>query len=138
MTLLIGIFCIVLLSSGTIFAIADDWKGDKHPNHDLFWISIFSIVGSIVVALVNPRHSFPHDLLRNLVLSAAIYICIFPYAINIVMFRNHIISNPKFWDHLSPTAIPDKWALWKGSHWALRMSFLILLLGFAAYFYAVG
>lgn len=126
------ILLIILLLMPTVWALWDDRNGDVHPNNDLLMIGLLIVVFSIVVAAVDPLTTFRFDLIRCLVLSSALYITLFPYAVNYMMQRRGIYySRIKWYSHLSKTAWPDKLPLWSGTPWFVRMFVLFIILSIA-------
>lgn len=130
------IFAILLLISPTAYAVWEDRKGDKHPNKDLVLISVIVVLMALLTALINPRISFIIDSLRGASFAAGFFILFFAPAINIVLYKNGIISNRKWWNHLSLTAWPDSESWWSQTPWYGRLLFtgVAFYSGFVIYF----
>jgi hypothetical protein len=125
------IIALILLSLPLIIELYDDRNGEKHPSKDWFYRSFIAVVAAIAVASVWPKLGFWIDFLRGLVLSFGIFALFFPYLMNIILYRNGVITNHRWWSHLSTKAALDSWRLWGNSPWYVRL-FILLLTFFAA------
>lgn len=125
--MLLEIFSILILTTPTMYAVWEDRHGDKHPNHDLWYVVALMLLTSLCISAFNPKIGVIKDVLRGVSLSAGIYIFLFPYLVNIVLYRNKVISDKRWWDHLSTTAWPDRLPMWSGTPWYGRMFILFAL-----------
>lgn len=130
------LFCLFVLCAPTGWAVVDDTKGDVHPNHDLYVVVGLCVVSSLIVALIHPVTSFLFDFFKSFFLSGMIYVSLFPYMINIVLYRRGVIKDKKWYNHLSETAWPDKTTFWQATPWYGRMfsAFILLSLALNIYF----
>lgn len=127
---------ILILSSGLIYAILDDWNGDKHPNNDWISIGIVMLVSSVSVALFSEFRwpfdwgKFGIDIIRGLAMAIGLYVLIFNWAIVYIMVKRGVIQLPlgrKWYNHFSKKAIPDKWLFWNGLPWLPRFAILFFI-----------
>jgi archaellum biogenesis protein FlaJ (TadC family) len=126
-------FCILVLLFPVIWECWDDRDGDDHGGKNDDWIlrGLLMLVGSMIVFLIHPTKNF----FQALFLSFAMFTLIFPYAVNIVQYKRGVTHDPKWWDHLSKTAIPDKWDAWSGLHWSIRLILMLMFFGMAMTIY---
>lgn len=122
----IEILCILLLSSPMLVELYNDRNGDHHPNNDWMLRGLLMLVSALIVFFIHPHKNF----LQGLLLSFGIFLLFFPYLINIVHYQRKVIIDSRWWDHLSSTAIPDKWYWWSNTPWYGR--FFIMAAIFAA------
>jgi hypothetical protein len=135
--MLLTILLILLLTVPTLWALWDDRNGDKHPNHDLVMVTVLTFIVSTFTALINPLTIYWLDLLRGVVLAGAIYVSVFPYAVNYMLIKRGVINTRNKWyNHLSKTAWPDRTGWWQATPWFGRMFFaaVILLAALQCYF----
>jgi hypothetical protein len=125
------IFCILLLCLPTAWALYDDRNGDKHPNRDLYTVMVAVGVVGLFCALINRPTFYWLDFLRSICLSGAIYVSVFPYAVNYMLWRRGILNTKTWWNHLSKTAWPDRTSWWIGTPWYGRVFFALVILGAA-------
>jgi len=126
---------ILLFLIPTFMAVLMDKDGDKHPNYDLIVIGYFMLYHSFVTCFVI--HKYQYDLFIPATLhQIGLFIFVFPYLVNYVHFKRKVTSDPKWWDHLSKSAVPDKWPIWYKRHWITRMVIAFLIgLGFSLPYY---
>lgn len=133
--MLLQIFVFLLMCLPTAWALYDDRNGDKHPNRDLWKIFYLSVVVTGVSAFIN-RVAPPYlDVMRYFILTWALYVVVFPYAVNYMLWRRGIINVAKWWNHLSATAWPDRLTQWSGLPWQIRVIMLLMFLSAALAFY---
>lgn len=128
-------FCILILGTPAVWALYDDRNGDKHPNRDLVKVTIITFVAAPFVALIDPHTTFLLDTIRALVLAGGIYVAVFPYAVNFMLWKRGILNTSTWWDHLSATAWPDRLGIWQQTPWYGRVLFAIIVLIAAAIIY---
>ena len=137
--MILQIFCVLLLLCPLAYALWEDRDGDSHPNNDLLDILIIGVVAALSVATIHPMQprfvDWLLDALRAGVFSASCYIALFPYLVNIMHYKRGVTADRRWWDHLSLTAWPDKWWLWRELHWSVRMILLILILATSTIIY---
>lgn len=128
--MILEILSILILAIPLAWELWDDRNGDDHSKND-DWIlrGLLMIVCSIAVWFINSHHNF----LQALFLSFAMFTALFPYLINIILYKRGVISNLKWWDHLSNKAIPDKWISF--IPWQIRMVMYLIILGAAVKLY---
>lgn len=111
-------------------AVAMDWNGDKHPNKDNYVITIIGLVVSALWALLM-RTAYDYDFYLMWfccgLVSAAIYMFIFPYVINYVLIKRGIMNRPYWYDALNDVSWPDNWQWWRRLNWRYRMAVSALL-----------
>ena len=129
------ILALLFLIVPTVAELIDDRNGDKHPNNEIYWRGALMVVMSALAAVVSPMLGFGADFLRSLLLTVGIFVFFFPYLINIVLYKRGVISNPKWWNHLSDTAWPDKHPWWKGTPWYARLFVVAWILAVTAVLY---
>lgn len=118
---------ILLLSVPLFVELWYDRKGDHHPNHDWLYRAFAVVWMSIFSALLLPKLGFWIDFLRGVMLSSGIFILFFPYLINIILVHNRIITDHRWWDHLSGKAWPDRLQIWAETPWLVRMFVLVII-----------
>ncbi len=115
---------ILLFLIPTLLAVYEDRNGDKHPNIDLLitgcfmlYISLaaFLLVGDWKVLITANLHQI------------GLFIFVFPYLVNYVHFKRGVTSDPKWWNHMSKSAVPDKWPIWYKRPWYIRMVIAFLI-----------
>lgn len=121
--MILELFSILVLTVPIIWELWDDRNGDEHVKND-DWIlrGLLMVLGSIIVALINPNRNF----IQAFFLSFAMFAALFPYLINIVHYKRGVTSDKKWWSHLSKKAIPDKW-LYFLPWWTIAILYLIIL-----------
>lgn len=131
--MLIEIICILVLLIPYIWECSDDRNGDDHNAKNDDWIlrGLLMLVASVVVFFIHPTKNF----FQALFMSFAMFTLFFPYTINIIQYKRGVTNDPRWWDHLSKTAIPDKWPAWNGLHWSIRLLLLLMLFGMALKLY---
>lgn len=122
------VFCVLILCTATGWALYDDRNGDKHPNRDLWTVFILSLVTSAIVAVLDQRAAHWFDVIRSIVLSGAIYVSVFPFAVNYMLWKRGILNTRTWWNHLSPTAWPDRLPVWRQTPWYGRALFAAIIL----------
>lgn len=122
--MILEILSVFILTFPLLIELWDDRHGDVHPNHDVIWRGILMVVCSGLARLINPSHNY----FQALSLSVGIFTFFFPYLVNIKLLKNKVIQDKKWWNHLSTTAIPDKWEWWSGTPWFGRMFFMAVIL----------
>lgn len=114
----------------TYYAVREDIKGDVHPNHDNWDVFTFGIVNSGLYAWLMMT-AYDYDLILMWfccgLVSAAIYMFIFPYVINYVLINRGIMNRPYWYDALNDVSWPDNWQWWRRKHWLVRMAISALL-----------
>lgn len=120
----------VWLSLPTVWAVLDDCNGDKHPNYDNVSVTTFGLIMSALYALLM-RTSYDYDFYLMWIccglVSAAIYMFIFPYVINYVLISRGIMNRPYWYDALNDVSWPDNWQWWRRLNWRYRMAISALL-----------
>lgn len=129
--MVLEIFCILVLLTPTAWELYDDYRGDDHngKNDDWKLRGLLMLVSAITVWLINPHRNFA----QAFILTFAMFAALFPYLINIIHYKRGVTSDPKWWSHLSKTAIPDKWISF--IPWYLIMLMYAILLGAAIKIY---
>ncbi len=134
-TMLLELLCILLLSIPLIWECWDDRDGDVHwsgldtepKNDDWILRALLMLLSSVAVFFLHPTKNF----FQALLMSFAIFTLFFPYLINFIHYKRGVTSDPQWWNHLSKTAIPDKWPAWRGLHWSVRLLILLMFFGIA-------
>lgn len=134
--MLLETICILILSISTAWSLWNDRNGDVHPNHDLVTISLLDVLAAVAVALINRKTFFWLDFLRALVLGWAMYVALFPYLVNWMLYKRGVIHDKRWFDHLSTTAWPDRLKIWRETPWYGRMFFCLIILGIGIGIYA--
>lgn len=128
---LIEILLLVIVP--TAWALYDDRKGDKHPNKDWIGIGIIMVISSFWVGLSEMLWLM---MVKGLCVSYAGFLLFFPPFMNWVLIKEEngvkgfINAKHKIihcLDHLSLTAIPDKWKWYRAIPWYIRISGYLLL-----------
>lgn len=137
---LIETLCILLLSIPLFWEVFDDGHGDQHVKGADDWIlrGLLMLVCSVAVWFIGYYWRLhDHVFIEAFVLSFFIFLSIFPYLVNIRMYRRKVISDPKWWSYLSSSrkAKPDGWQWWRHTPWPLRMLMYAALLAVAIKFY---
>lgn len=117
------ILSFITLLIPTLYEAWNSRRGDKHPNHDLIRVGLLSLIVSGIVIIFNHRVNF----VQVIVLSLADFALFFPYLVNVLQMKfipNHKI---KWYDHLSKTAIPDKWEQWNQLNWIIRLLMVLII-----------
>lgn len=126
--MLLTTLLILVLAAPTAWALWDDRNGDVHPNNDLITISWLTLAACFLVAGVDPLTVYWLDTLRCLTLSVALYVAVFPYAVNYILIKRGVINaRAKWYDHLSKTAWPDRTGWWQATPWYARMFFALVI-----------
>lgn len=118
---------ILLLSVPLLCELYDDRLGEQHPSNDWQYRPLLMLITGFFSAILLPKLGFWIDFLRGVVLSLGIFTLFFPYLINIILVHNRIITNRRWWDHLSGKAWPDRLQIWAETHWLIRMFVLMLI-----------
>lgn len=122
---------ILMLGSGLFYAIWDDRKGDKHPNHDLVSIGIVMVTTALAVALFRQMHppwrwkEFLIDVPRGTCVELGWFLGLFNWAINWILWKRGVIQlrlGEEWYNHFSKSAWPDKWPFWNRLHWSIRFA----------------
>jgi hypothetical protein len=116
-----------------------DRNGTKHPNHDLIYVALRM---TIAVFIIRVCHFKIDTFIDSLTLASKCYAVsitgfglLFPYAFNFMWYQKYFsrytILAPDRWyyvlNHLSETAIPDKYFLKYNVHWTVRLGVYIAL-----------
>lgn len=120
----------VFLGIPVYVAVAMDWNGDKHPNNDNMVItSIGAIVSAIWSLLMMTVYDYDFYLMWFCcgLVSAAMYMFIFPYVISYVLISRGIMNRPYWYDALNEVSWPDNWQWWRRLNWRYRMAISGLL-----------
>lgn len=120
----------VWLSLPSVWAVLDDRNGDKHPNHDNVSVTAFGFILSALYALLM-RTAYDYDFYLMWfccgLVSAAMYMFIFPYVISYVLISRGIMNRPYWYDALNEVSWPDNWKWWRRKHWLVRMAISAIL-----------
>lgn len=129
--MIIEILSLLVLCAPLAWELYDDRNGDDHGAKNDDWIlrGLLMIVASVIVMFTNPYRNFA----QAFILSFAIFTALFPYLVNIVHFKRGVTTDSHWWDHLSKTAIPDKWISFLP--WWIRAIMYAIILGAAIKIY---
>lgn len=116
------IIIIITLCIPLGYAIWEDRKGDKHPNHDWVIIGIIMVVVSFIAAFIDGRFNIWFNWFRSFMLSFGIYAALFDYGVSFMYLISKKVErkvNPL--THLSDTAWPDRTPWWRALGWGGRL-----------------
>jgi hypothetical protein len=137
---------LILIIPPVAYALWNGRNGLKHPNYrqarTVAYIMFFSVTFVRFIALWNGSIPFAKDVsdvltwyLKAFVVSITGMGLFFPPLMNWVLTRKNMFWNyGTFWhkvkyclDHLSPTAVPDKYFLKWGIPWQIRLAIYLTL-----------
>lgn len=122
-------FCCVVLLLTPFWELYDDRNGDDHKAKNDDWVlrGLLMVLSSVAVWFIGYHWELHnHNFFQAFILSFTMFAVFFPYLVNMVLYKRGVISDPKWWSHLSKTAIPDKWIYF--IHWIPRMIMYLIIL----------
>ncbi len=137
---------LILIVPAVSWKLCKDRNGTTHPNNEPTMVLLIMVVCVFIVAALPHSHKTGLYYFECLSVSITGYALIFPYAFNFYWYSKNrifimsITNKLKYklyytFNHLSDTAIPDKWKLWRSLGWFGRLLVYVVLFIISLYWF---